>query len=262
MIEIMIVINCALFFGANSENIWERGATPAIYIFSVVAFFLVLMFGNTDAVNWKSFLLLLFSPLLVNLPFLLVEFCRDYLIPTKKHQPVAVKNTIASKLRAQWLTMDNTLVAIRQRFDHKKNKAELFLTKKRWFLTKQVVHQKIKGFRGLEKEMRLLLAKQKHFIDHNLASLNASYRTYFRQKSKQSASKLKKMMSELAAFAKSFIAHINNADLYDAQQAYQHKGDSIWAEFDPSREDDFWQEYEALLAGMKTAVQASFSKAS
>ncbi|WP_157558827.1 hypothetical protein [Microscilla marina] len=208
--------------------------------------------------NWKSFLLLLFSPLLVNLPFLLVAFYRDHLIPTKKHPSVV----IASKLRAQWLTMANKLVAIGQRFDHKKNKAELFLTKKRWFLTKYIVHQKRKEFRGLERKMRLLLAKQKHFIDHNPTSLNASYRIYFRQKSKRSMSKLKEMMSELVMFEQSFIACINNADLYYAQQAYQHKGDNIWAEFEPSREDDFWQEYEALLASMKTTVQASFSKAS
>lgn len=264
MIECMIVINCVLFFGADFDDLSDRGAAPAIYIFSVISFAVIWICSETNVVDLKSFLLLFFSPMLVNLPIWFVEFVGEQFSFAQVEPIQKNKVSKASSTRyGQWKAIDSSMMDVKERLDLKMAKAEEFLTRPSWFLTKYLAQRKLKKLKLLEKEMRLLLGKQNYLLQNNIFSFDPYEKVFdFNEEARKSRKTLKQMMQDLATFEKSFIARINNADLYYAHQAYQHKGDNIWADYDLVQEETFWQEYEALLVDMKAAIDPNIMSAS
>lgn len=252
----MIVINCILFVGADFDDLSDRGAAPAIYIFSVIAFFIVWMSTGSEVVTLSSFLILLFSPVLLNLPIWLVVFCKDDLFVS--HQNPFLNSTS----KEGWNILDVRYHQLHIRFDKRVAKAEYLLSGKHWIFSKYRAQKNVKHLNILEKEMRCLFQQKIEFFD----TIN-SYASYqeskeFQQNVHSGIQQLRHTIDELVAFRKKFKTALYNLQPLKVMPEYQNESNNIWEDYHSSQEESFWKEYEALLVDMKATVDPNITSAS
>lgn len=239
------IINAPFWIGISSKtanNSIVTGLGGAIYVLSVGGFCFAWL--ATPDIDFQSFLLILFCPVIVNLPGILGELLMRLF--GMGFRQVGVKKE-AERIDKQRQKL------IRQ-FARRKTQLEGLLVKPSGLFRELLTKWQLSQLKKIEEKMQLAIRKHRYFLSENI------YNTSHEETLNVLISQVDKNQQELMSLSNELKAFIENYGKpvpakhirpYKIWAIYEEKGKVMWGEFDPENEKVFWKQYEGLVSELK-----------